>query len=140
MAMTPLLRRTHLKPPAGFVRVDWSHPLAKDLAVALPFNEGAGPAVVDSVTGIVGTLGSAVTWANGPNGPVLDFPSDGANGFVDFPASVRLELPSTGWSIAVGMMARSAGNLSYGVIVTLSPSDHATTADLALGFNGNSTI
>lgn len=84
------------KPPKGAL-LNRADPLAKGLAGAWLFSEGAGLSVRDSAGSNHGTLTNGPTWGSGPYGKLLTF--DASNDYISIPARTEL-LPTTAVTFA----------------------------------------
>lgn len=84
----------NVKPPRG-ARVDWSHPLSRNLAGLWLFNEGAGGRVNDLASGNTGVWQGTPGWGPGKAGGGGVF--NGTNNAVK---AVATRLPVTAWSLA----------------------------------------
>lgn len=90
------------KPPVG-TPLDRSHPLSQGLVFLFPMNEGGGLVTYDAVRGLVGRMGSTLTWAAGPSGPAVDFPLAGVGGSTNHITVPDIEPVRLGGPLTIGM-------------------------------------
>ena len=80
---SPIWPDPRAKPPFGAARVNWAHPLARDMSTCLLFNEGGGkPQSPARETQGAGWSITGAVWRTGPGGKQLSF--DNTSKFVSY--------------------------------------------------------
>lgn len=129
LARSPLWADPRRQPPCGSVRINYAHPLARDLLALWLFNEGSG-LPYNLVTGATGSSTSAPIWTTGPAGIGLEGNHD-----------VRIRCPLRGPSsaaaatMAAGFVASATA--SYYSLFTAAPGDGSVQGLHLSGTAGN---
>lgn len=97
-----------MRPPLGR-RIDWAHPLAKDLVGCWLFNERSGDRIYDLSNngndGILTSMDPISDWVFGEDGPALDF--DQVDDYINAGSNNSLNIIGAGLSIVVWFNGRA---------------------------------
>lgn len=127
-------RISNQKPPAGSP-VDWSHPLAAGLRLAMVFGEGAGNLAADAGPFMnPGSLVNGAGWGAGLAGIAGVF--DGTNDYADLGDRAHYTFPSGGLSVVARIKRDRAANAIDDLINKDSGS--GTAREYNLGFYSDS--